>query len=124
MKKVLVLVFVALFAVGCEAFEPPEGFDSQYHSDAKGIFSELDDDTAEGERPDRDDTRNMNRHFDRADSDREKEYVSLMKKLIEENNKIVDDIEYSTATYEDIREDIADILEITVYEFEFTEEDE
>ena len=123
MKKIIsgfVLVLAVLALVACE-WEGPPGFDYDFHSDARTDFTEIDDDTAEGESPDRDDLGNFNRNAEKADSSQEEEYVALVSQLIEENKKIVADVNYSTSTYEGIREDIGKVLEVRVYEFEFTE---
>ena len=126
MKKIIsgfVLVVVALALVACGEWEGPPGFDYTFHSDAKETFTEFDDDTSEGESPDRDDLGNFNRLKDKADTPEEEAYLAQMDLLILENEKIVKDVKYSTATYEDIREEISNILDIRIYEFEFTEAD-
>lgn len=123
MKKLVIAALFAVVLAGCE-WEGPPGFDYDFHYDAKTDFAELDDDTAEGERPDRDDLGNMKRNFRAADTPEEKQYVTLMEQLLVENENIINDYDYSTEKYEDIREDIGDLLDIIVYEFEFTEEDE
>lgn len=123
MKKVVsgfVLILAVLALVACE-WEGPPGFDYDFHSDARTDFNEVDDDTAEGESPDRDDLGNFKRNAEKADSPEEEQYVALMEKLLEENKKIVADVNYSTATYEGIRTDIGKVLDVRVYEFEFTE---
>jgi hypothetical protein len=128
MKKILSLAFMLILVVptltACLEWEGPPGFDQQFHSDARGMFTEIDDDTSEGEMSDRDDRGNFNRMKDKADTPEEQEYITQMELLLVEQDKIVKDINYSTKTYEGIRNEIGRILDITVYEFEFTEGDD
>jgi hypothetical protein len=129
MKKILSLGMLFLIAMvtltACLEWEGPPGFDYDFHTNAENDFAEIDDDTSEGESPDRDDLGNFKRHAREADTEQEKEYVALMEQLIEENKKIVADIDYPTDKYEEIREQIGNVLDIHVYEFEFTDgEDE
>jgi hypothetical protein len=129
MKKILSLGMLFLIAMvtltACLEWEGPPGFDQQFHSDANSMFDEMDEDTAEGEASDRDDRGNFNRLKEKADTPEEQEYIAQMEKLLVEQDKIVKDINYSTSTYEGIRDEIGRILDVNVYEFEFTDgEDE
>ena len=123
MKKtvqVMLMTFLLLLITACV----PEGMDSDFYYDAIEIFDELDDDTMEGEKPDRDDIMNYKLFLENYNlkSQAEKEVVKNLDIMFKENEKIVEDYDAPLNNYLKARKNVLNALERSVPEFKFIED--
>jgi hypothetical protein len=124
MKKFLfaLVISFSLLLAACE-WEGPPGFDYDFYNSSKSMFDEIDEDTQELEMSDRDDRMNFKNLARKDDSEQEALFISNMEILLQEQEKIIKDEDHPLDKYLDSRNEIANILDINLYEFEFTEED-
>jgi hypothetical protein len=131
MKKTILLLMltISLVLAGCV----PEGFSDKFYSKATTMFNEIDEDTQEIENPDEDDIANLDLLEVKVQTTKDERVYKLLVKLADLNRKVLGEAsedrlrwfenkkidKKAFKEYLKTREELSDLLEVTVYEFEF-----
>jgi citrate lyase gamma subunit len=125
MKKLMTMLSAMLFAVvlvGC-GMEYPEGVSEEFYHNADEMFNEIDEDTQEMEISDKDDLRNLMLLERKAGTDNERAIAEAIAEMAKTQAKVLQDDAEALDDYLEARSVYAGLMEQSLYEFEFTEED-
>jgi citrate lyase gamma subunit len=125
MKKLMTTLSLMLFAVvlaGC-GVEYPEGVSEGFYHNADEMFNEIDEDTQEMEISDKDDLRNLMLLERKAGTDNERAIAEAIGEMAKTQVKVLQDDAGALDDYLEARSIYASLMEQSLYEFEFTEED-
>jgi hypothetical protein len=123
MKKLFALLMVGVVSLGLVACAP-DGMSDEFWNDAQLVFDEIDEDTMEMEVSDRDDLQNLKLLKREVESRKEAQVIEAIETMIEYQQEVAHgENEKAFDEYMDARDDYSDIMEVVIYNFEFTEED-
>jgi hypothetical protein len=122
-RKLIAVSSLTLLLAACGL---PEGVDNRFYDRAVATFEEIDDDTMEMEKSDKDDARNYQLVKGSANSKREHTAAESLEAMIKLQDKVIAGDESALGEYLTARDAFLNALELSdgydVPEFVFTEE--